>query len=417
MSLALMSLIALLIAIAVSCFLPYNVGLLSIAFAFIVGGFFGGLNAGAIIKGFPVGLFIILAGVTYLFGIAQVNGTLEKVSSTCIRLVRGRAGLIPIVFFVMAFFLSVIGPGAIPSTALLAPPAMVMAQRLKINPLLMALFVCNGANSAALSPITPSGAIAAGIVTKLGMPELAWTLFWNTLVGNVIINIGVYLAFGGLALWKRDRGTAESEAAVFEGLVEEKAYDRKNLLTLLGIAVMLIGALVFKYDVGLLGITVGVALTLLGCADEGKVIKAMPWGTLLMVCGVTVLISLMSTTGGMKMFIDMIASISTPKTLVPIATFIPGLISAYSSTTGVVFPAFLPLVPDLVKQVGGNVVSVFSGMTFGGTLVDASPLSTLGALAIAAATPEMDKQKLFKQMLAWGLSMSVVGALIAWVLF
>lgn len=156
MSLALMSLIALLIAIAVSCFLPYNVGLLSIAFSFIVGVLFAGMKTSAVLKGFPIGLFIILTGVTYLFAIAQVNGTLERMGNTCIRLVRGRASLMPVVFFILGFFLSAIGPGAIPVVALLAPPAMALASKMKINPFLMALFVINGANAACMSPITPS---------------------------------------------------------------------------------------------------------------------------------------------------------------------------------------------------------------------------------------------------------------------
>ncbi len=112
-----------------------------------------------------------------------------------------------------------------------------------------------------------------------------------------------------------------------------------------------------------------------------------------------------------------IASISTPETLTLIGTFIPGLISAYSSSIGVVMPTFLPLIPGLVEQVGGDLMSVFSGVCLGSFIVDASPLSTLGALTVGAATAEMDKRKLFNQLMAWGLSMTVIGAVTAWILF
>ena len=47
----------------------------------------------------------------------------------------------------------------------------------------------------------------------------------------------------------------------------------------------------------------------------------------------------------------------------------------------------------------------------GGNLVDVSPLSTIGALCIASAPASADRGRLFNQVLAWGLSMSVVGAL------
>ena len=53
----------------------------------------------------------------------------------------------------------------------------------------------------------------------------------------------------------------------------------------------------------------------------------------------------------------------------------------------------------------------------GSHLVDISPLSTLGALCIANAAPDVDRKRLFNQMLAWGLSMSVVGAVVCYVFF
>ncbi len=415
MSMAVMSLIALLIVIAISCFLPYNVGILAMAFSFIIGCLIAGMKASAVIKGFPIGLFTILIGVTYLFGIAQVNGTLDRLANTCIRLVRGRASLIPIVFFVLGFILSAIGPGAIPPTALLAPPAMLLASKMKINPFLMALFVINGCNAACMSPITPSGAIAVGLITKLGMPDISWLLFRNAALANIVINAFAYVLFGGLTLMRREKSGNPEDVVKLD--VKAMTYEKPHIFTLIGIGAMLFGALVLKLDVGLLGLTIGMILVILGCADEKKVFAAIPWGTVLMVCGITVLVDLMSNTGGMKMFVDMMASISTPNTLTLVATFIPGVISAYSSSTGVVLPAFLPLVPGLVEQVGGNLEKVFSAVCLGSFITDASPLSTLGALLLGAATPEMDKRKLFNQLLAWGLSMSVVGAVAAWILF
>lgn len=421
MSLALMSLIALLIVILISCVLPHNVGLLAIAFSFIVGSLVAGMKASAVLAGFPVGLFVILLGVTYLFGIAQVNGTLDRLCSTCIKLVNGKASLVPIAFFILGFILSAIGPGPIPVVALLAPPAMSVASKLKMNPFLMAILVINGANAASMSPITPSGAIAVGLIAKLGMPDISFELFRNSAVANGLINVVAYILFGGLTLLKNDF-FSQSTASVGDNLeiqeLSNLTYQKQHFLTLIGIGAMLCGALVFKFDVGLTGIFVGTILIILGCADEKKVLQTgIPWGTLLMVCGISVLVGLMSKTGGMDMFIDLIASISTPKSLTFVATFIPALISAYSSSVGVVLPAFLPLVPGLVEQVGGDLVSVFSGVCMGSFIVDASPLSTLGALVLGAATAEMDKRKLFNQLLAWGLTMAFVGAAAAWILF
>ena len=56
-------------------------------------------------------------------------------------------------------------------------------------------------------------------------------------------------------------------------------------------------------------------------------------------------------------------------------------------------------------------------MNVGGHLVDVSPLSTIGALCVASVAAGPEGRKLFNQLLAWGLSMTVVGAAICWALF
>ena len=90
----------------------------------------------------------------------------------------------------------------------------------------------------------------------------------------------------------------------------------------------------------------------------------------------------------------------------------------YSSTSGVVLPAFLPTVPGLSAQLGGaNPVSIALSMNIGSHLVDMSPLSTIGALCIAAAPIDADARKLFNRLLAWGLSMTFVGAIVCWTAF
>ena len=111
----------------------------------------------------------------------------------------------------------------------------------------------------------------------------------------------------------------------------------------------------------------------------------MPWGVVLMVCGVTVLIGVLEKTQGMSLFTDLLASVSTPGTATAVVAFVTGIVSVYSSTSGVVLPAFLPTVPGLVARLGGgDPMAIASSMVVGGHLVDLSPLSTIGALCIAA---------------------------------
>ena len=170
-------------------------------------------------------------------------------------------------------------------------------------------------------------------------------------------------------------------------------------------------------NVGSVAFMLAGILMLLNAGDSKAAIKVVPWGVIMMVCGVTVLVEVMDRSGGLNAMVNMIGATSGPVTVNFWLGLGTGIISAYSSSSGVVMPMFLPLVPGLVKEVpGADVIAMISSINIGSHLVDTSPLSTLGALCIACAGEHEDKSKLFRKLLIWGLSMSIVGA-IACVLF
>src|SRR5688572_12984643 len=174
MNIAWISLAALLIAVTLSMVTKMNVGVVSLAFAWIVGVYLGGLPLATVIGGFPVQLFLTLAGVTLLFGMAHTNGTLERLAVRAVRLCRGNAGILPVMFFLVALGLSTIGPGNIATAALLAPMAMAIGARAEVPPFLMILMVGNGAQAGALSPFAPTGVIVNGIMARIGLPGVEW---------------------------------------------------------------------------------------------------------------------------------------------------------------------------------------------------------------------------------------------------
>ena len=93
---AVASLIALLVAIALSLTSRVNVGVVAMAFAWIIGTAMAGLKPDQVAAGFPSSLFLTLAGVTLLFALAETNGTLERLANRAVRLARGNARVIPL---------------------------------------------------------------------------------------------------------------------------------------------------------------------------------------------------------------------------------------------------------------------------------------------------------------------------------
>ena len=423
MNLAWVSLAALIIAITLSMVTSVNVGVLSLAMAWIVGVYMGGMPLAKVIGTFPVDLLLNLVGVTLLFGMANNNGTLGRIAARAVRLCRGNAGIIPIMFFVIALGLSSIGPGNIATTAILAPMAMAVGARASISPFLIALMVGNGAQAGALSPFAPTGIIVAKNMDAIGLSGHQTETYLNNLMAHAAVTFVAYFIFGGWKLFTRVRPfqeMAQSDQAggrADEEALEVEPFERSHWMTVTILIALVTGVIGLNAQVGMAALTGASILSLLGAANEKEAIKRMPWSVILMVCGVTVLIGVLSAQRGMELFTDMLAKISTPGTVTFMIALVTGAVSVYSSTSGVVLPAFLPTVPGLAMRLGADPLAIAASMYVGGHLVDLSPLSTIGALCIAALPNEAQGKKLFNQLLWWGLSMMLVGAVICWILF
>ena len=420
---AILSVCALALAVVVSCISRLNVGVLAVALAWIVGVYVGGMPVATIMNGFPSQLFLTLTGVTLLFALAECNGTLERITHHAVRLCRGNRGTIPIMFFVLGAALSSMGPGNIATAALLAPLAMATAARTGIPLFLMAIMVGNGANSGALSPFAPTGIIVNGIMTRNGLPGLELQTYLYNLLAHALVAFAGYALFGGLKLFTSRRTPATAAAAASDrrtgriGRPPIDGFDRRHWITLATIATLVVSVIVAKVNVGMAAFAGAVVLVLSKSADDGEAIKRMPWRVIVMVCGVTVLISLVERAQGIDLLVSLVARIASANTVTGVVAFFTAIVSVYSSTSGVVLPAFLPMVPGLAAALpGASPIAIATSMNVGGHLVDVSPLSTIGALCLAGVSGD-DSRALFNKLLAWGLSMAVVAALLCYVLF
>jgi Na+/H+ antiporter NhaD/arsenite permease-like protein len=406
MSLAWLSLGALVVAMVLSCTSQLNIGVLALALAWLVGVYFGGMPLNDILGGFPVQLFLTLAGVTLLFTQAQLNGTLDRVAHAAVRICRGNTGLIPVMFFALGGLIASLGPGNVATAAMLAPMAMAVAARASIPLFLMAIMVGNGAQSGALSPFSPTGIIVNGLMDKIGLAGYSWRTYWTNFVAHAIVAFGGYLLLGGLRLFKhRYTGDARDTDA------ETTRFARPHVVTLLVVSAVLVFVLFFGANIGMAAFAGAVLLPVLGVADHDQSIRRMPWTPILMVSGVSVLVALLEETGGLDLFSALLARLATPDSLTGVIAFVTGVISVYSSTSGVVLPAFLPTVPGLVERLGGNAFGIASSMNIGAHLVDMSPLSTTGAMCLAGITAADQVRDTYNKLLAWGLSMTIIGAI------
>jgi di/tricarboxylate transporter len=403
---AVASLLALLAAIILSCTSQLNVGLLAMALVWLIGVFVAGWPADAVAGGFPTQLFLTLAGVTLLFSVSEVNGTIDALGRRAMRLARGHAPIEPVLFFLIAMAVSTIGPGAVAATALVAPIAMALGARSGLPPFLTALMVANGANAGNLSPLSSVGVIANAKMASVGLGGHEWKVWAANFAAHAAVAAAAWLLFGGLRAVKTQAVEPESSAGATR-------LHARQWLTAAVVMAWVAGVVVWKLHVGFSAFAAAMLLIVLRAADETTSVKRMPWSAILMISGVSLLVGVLEKTGGMDLFTGLLARFATPATANGFIAFVTGVISTYSSTSGVVLPTFLPTVPSLVEKLGGgDPLSVALSINVGASLVDVSPLSTIGALCVAAVSDPATSRDLFRKMLIWGLSMTIVGALL-----
>lgn len=210
MSAEIISLLVLLIMFVVASTLPINLGVLGLVAAFLVGTLAGGLSTDDIFGGFPADLFVLLAGITFLFAIAQNNGSIDLLMDWGLRLVRGNVGLIPWIMFALAALVCGAGALSAAGVAIVAPVALRFAGQYRINSLMMGIMVVQGATAGSYSPISPFGVITNGVLESEGLPQAPGLLFANSLGFNAVVAALVFFAFGGLRLLRRRTTPEES---------------------------------------------------------------------------------------------------------------------------------------------------------------------------------------------------------------
>jgi di/tricarboxylate transporter len=265
--------------------------------------------------------------------------------------------------------------------------------------------VVNGANSGNLSPVSAVGVIANAKMAEAGLGSHALKVWAANFLAHLVVTAVAYVALGG----HRARGrTSEAEVFVPTG----GGTSRAHWLTIAVAGAWIVSVVVWRAPLAVSAFVAALLLILLRAADEAAAFKRMPWPAIVMVAGMSVLVSVVERTGGMGLFTTLLARLATPVTVNGVVAFVTGLISIYSSTSGVVLPTFLPTVPGLVRELGGgDPLAMALSINVGSSLVDASPLSTLGALCVAAVASN-EAPDLFRKLMIWGIGMSVAGALL-----
>ncbi|NLG86563.1 MAG: hypothetical protein GX489_05025 [Firmicutes bacterium] len=383
----LIALILFIVVIAVSFFRKSNAGILAFAIGAIAVRIFS-LTDKDLLGAISTSMFTILVGITLLFAAINSTGALELLAKKIVALAGDRVWIIPIAIYAAGFTIAGIGPGAIPALAIIPGLAVSVAVAVGYDPLMLALIGECGLMAGRMTPITPEGALITEVAASAGIENVMPAILVSKTLVTIIFSVVLFIIFKGYKLTKPQNKMDFKSLEKFNG---------KQLIALSSIVVLMILLIFFKVNIGLAAFISAAALFIIGVADDGACIKAMPWSTIVMVMGMGTLLSIVDTVGGIDLMSTALSSIMSASTAAPIMGISAGLLSMVSSALGVVYPTMMPMCASIANQLGNvHPVALMAAVGAGGSLSGITPLSTGGALALAALgsnLKDFDKDK------------------------
>ena len=408
MNMAVISLIALAGAIIIGFLMKVNVGIISIGFAYVIGLAYG-VPASKIMGGFSASMALTMIGVLYLFAIVNNNGTLEVLAKKIAGLAGNRRGLLYIAMFIIGAILSGVGPGAIPTLAIVPVLAIPVALKAGINPILLSLIGQMGAQSFRMSPITPEAIVVSGLMTEQGLEGSTVPAMWCLLVTELVMIAASFIFLKG---WRFRTPLVEISTE------EKQKFTGKQILSLLGLAAMILGVVVFDCNVGLISFVIGTILVILKCGDDRQAVKSVPWNTILLVLGVGVLMNIVKLAGGVDLLAGSIAAFCSERTASPLMCAAAGAMSFFASGLGVVFPTMIPTVGQIASGLNGvNPAELMSAVVIGGTVTGFTPISTLilaGVSQFSGMEDQYPQNKMFMELFVVAFLCMFISVMLAW---
>jgi di/tricarboxylate transporter len=382
---------------------------------FLVGSIFVGENVKEMYSGFPVDLLTLLAGVTYLFAIAENNGAVGRVVEATARLVQSRRALIPWGVFVIAALPSMAGALGTAGVALLAPLALRLARWHDIDRRMIGLMVVHGSACGNFSPLNALGAIVTQAVTRNGLQMSSSALFLANLAYNIVLAAAIFLVFGGLRLGWRETKSQQPAPANKQVDSDPQGLRADQICTLLAILAVAVAAFVFGLNIGLVAFTAAAAIHLIFPTSSGAAEKKIAWGVVLLVCGIVTYVAALQRYGTMEAVGHGIAGLSAPLVTGLLLCAVGAITSAFASSAGIL-SAMIPLAVPLMSRGAINTTGLVIALSISATVVDATPFSTVGALVVANADEE-ERRRVYRGLLLWGAAMVITAPLLTWLIF
>ncbi|MBQ7859397.1 MAG: anion permease [Faecalibacterium sp.] len=420
-------LVLFLVAMVISIYLgnKFNaIGLISMTCAYLIGVFGLGLKTSAVVAMFPAKILFTIIGICWLFGYANENGTLRQITLYLVYKFRKFPSILPWIFFLIAGVICMTGASPYAPNAVLMPIIISICLATGMSPLFGSLMVNLGAYIGAQVPWGQGASIQRGILEASEHAGEIDAILWNGYISCVIFAVvaGVltFILFRG---WKA-KVTDDSFIQKPEPMnpAQKKTFALililvvlmvvPSLLGLLGVAPM--AQLSRKLDISLVCIALATVAAFFKLADAKTVVnRHIPWNTLMMLAGVSMLVGVASAGGAVDLIGTWIGGNVPSGMLVPMFTLLSAFMSVFAAGSSVVVPTMFVLVPAVVANAGAvNYHAMYAGIAIGANASAVSPFSGGGSLTLANIKQDDIREKMFMPLILSAFVLSVVASVL-----
>ena len=400
-----------LVAVAVSIIYGYktqkNIAPPAVTFAFLIGCGVLQLKPKEILSFLPVSILFNVLAITFFFGFAIENGTLAAVTGKILYAMRNHPKWMMPAMCLISFLIAMSGAG-IATAAFMAPIAFSLSKKIEAHPVAAYTAVAAGTVAGSNFMYSGGGIVVLNLVKESPYTELAFPVT----VFSFLLTTAICLIFFFVIYMVFRNGKCVGQ--VYERPEVLSSVQKKTLALLLIVVLVIIipnfvgeltgnsavRSLAGRLDVGFVMMIGGCVASVLNLADDRQVLRfQVPWTTLVMLGGVSMLIGVGKEAGLIELLAGLISG-HLPKILIaPVLSLSAGLMSVFSSAISVVLPTLYPLVPELTKDTGVSAQLMYSVIFVSATITGVSPLSTTGSMILGGCKSEKVRSRLYYQVI------------------
>lgn len=388
--------LAIVISIILGTKLKMNIGMVALAFTFLIGVTLSGLSGRSVSGLFPTNIFVTQLVATFFYGFASLNGAFNGIADRIIYRTKKVKGALPFVVLLCTILLSMMGAGAEATPVIMSPIAFMLAAEAGFHPILASLAVWVGSVCTIGATWTPGGAVAYSIWSPhLGEEAADATSLYIMLL---LIAIGFITMLVVNFIYRKELKEIEmEEPAPFTPIQK-----RSLMIVVIALLLMLIPAVlealapnpVTKWisthiTVQVVCLVGSLIFVIMGLADPKEVFsKKIPWNSLITLAGMGTLVALAGELGIVDAIGGWIGD-SVPAKFMPLMlVLVAGLLSYVVAASSVIYPLFAPMVPALAAASGLSPVLIAVSIMLGANISSFSPVSTGGSMAMLGASEE-----------------------------